>query len=447
MSANPRNIALRILLDIDEKKGYSNLSISKNIKEEISQKDENLIRELVYGSLENRLYIDYIISKASKINRNKIHPAIMSILRLGIYQIAFMDKIPDSAAVNESVKLAKKYGNKGSSGFVNGVLRSISRDKEGFLSIDIKDEVKYLSIKYSHPEELVKRFINDFGSEFTKGLLVANNTTPLLNIRVNTLKTDKDTLKSKLEDKGFKISYGQYANDSLIIHNPARITSLEEFKKGLFTIQDESSMLVAQLLNPKEGSLVIDLCSAPGGKSTHIAQYMNNKGLIISRDKFEHKIKLVEDNANRLGIDIIKTEVYDALEVDENLITKADYVLVDAPCSGLGLIRRKPEIKWNKTSDDIDELSKLQEDILDVAKGYLKKGGILIYSTCTILNQENIQVVENFLRKNKDFRSMELEDSNLSNKEINSLKKGYIQLYPNKHNTDGFFIAKMIKEG
>ena len=445
MSANPRNIALRILLDIDEKKGYSNLSIAKNIKEEISQKDENLIRELVYGSLENRLYIDYIISKASKIKENKIHPTIMGILRLGIYQLAFMDKIPDSAAVNESVKLANKYGNKGSSGFVNGVLRSISRDKERFLSIDIKDQVKYLSIKYSHPEELVKRFIKDFGREFTEDLLMANNTTALLNIRVNTLKTDKDSLKSKLEDKGFKISYGQYANDSLIIHNPARITSLEEFTEGLFTIQDESSMLVTQLLDPKEGSLVIDLCSAPGGKSTHIAQYMNNKGLIISRDKFPHKIKLVEDNAKRLGIDIIKTELYDALDLDESLIGKADYVLVDAPCSGLGLIRRKPEIKWNKSSEDIEGLSKLQEDILNVARRYLKVGGILMYSTCTILDQENIQVVENFLKENKDFRLMEIEDKNLSHQGIDSLKKGYIQLYPNKNNTDGFFIAKMIK--
>ncbi len=447
MSVNARNVALRILLDIGENKGYSNLSITKHINQEIPSKDENLIRELVYGSLENRIYIDYIVSKASKIKLNKIHPTIMEILRLGIYQIAFMEKIPDSAAVNESVKLAKKYGHMGSTAYVNGVLRSISRNKEAFLSIDIRDEVKYLSVKYSHPEDILKRFIKDFGRDFTEDLLEANNSTAFLNIRVNTLKSNKEDLKNKLEEKGFKVSFGDFARDCLIIHNPNKITSLEEFKNGEFTIQDESSMLVGQLLNPKEGSLVLDVCSAPGGKSTHIAQYMNNKGTIISRDIYDHKLKLIEENAKRLGINIIKTELYDALDLDEALIGKVDCLVVDAPCSGLGLIRRKPEIKWNRSLDDIDELSKLQGRILELVKAYLKKGGILIYSTCTILDQENIEIVQSFLEKNKEFKALAIEDSNLANKGFQTLDKGYIQLYPNKHRTDGFFIAKMIKEG
>ncbi len=445
MSINARSIALKILMDVNEKKGYSNLSITKHLNGEITQQDENLIRELVYGVLENILYIDYIISKASKVKLNKIHPTIKDILRLGIYQVAFMDRIPDSAAVNESVKLAKKYGHMGTVGFVNGVLRSISRNKEEFLAIDIKDRVKFLSIKYSHPEELVKRFIKDFGKEFTEELLKANNSTPLLNIRVNTLKTNKEDLRRKLEAKGFNISDGNFADDALVVHNPLRITSLIEFQDGLFTIQDESSMLVAQILDPKEGSLVLDVCSAPGGKSTHIAQHMNNKGLIISRDIFDHKIKLINENAKRLGIDIIKAEVFNALDLDDKLIGKVDYVLVDAPCSGLGLIRRKPEIKWSRTSDDIDELSKLQENILEKAKHYLKVGGILIYSTCTILDQENIEVVNRFLGNNKDFKAVELNHQSLNGK-FETLSKGYIQLYPNKHNTDGFFIAKMVKE-
>ncbi|TJX16169.1 16S rRNA (cytosine(967)-C(5))-methyltransferase RsmB [Tissierella creatinini] len=445
MSINARDLALKILLEIHEKKGYSNLSITKHINEKISQQDENLIREIVYGILENQLYIDYIISKSSKIKVNKIHPAILEIIRIGIYQIAFMDRIPNSAAVNESVNLAKKYGHKGTVGFVNGILRSISRD-QGILTIDVKDEIKYFSIKYSHSEDLVKRFIKDFGSKFTEELLKANNSKPLLNIRVNTLKIDKDALKRKLEEKGFIISFGQFANDALIVHNPVRITNLDEFKNGEFTIQDESSMLVGQLLEPKEGALVLDLCSAPGGKSTHIGQYMKNKGLIISRDIFAHKIKLIESNAKRLGINIIKTEVFDALDLDKDLLEKVDYLLVDAPCSGLGLIRRKPEIKWNRTSDDIDDLARLQENILEVAKHYVKKGGVLIYSTCTILDQENKALVEKFLANNRNFKPVVLDDPNLNNK-FETLNEGYIQLYPNKHNTDGFFIAKMIKEG
>lgn len=443
---NSREIALNVLLDINENNSYSNMALSKLIPDIITPQDESFIRELVYGVLENKIYIDYIISKSSKIKLSKIHPAIRDILRLGIYQLVFMDRVPVSAAVNESVKIAKKFGHKGSIGFANGVLRTISRDIEKYSKIDVEDKVKYLSIKYSHPEYLVKKFIKDHGYQFTEDLLISNNSRPLLNIRVNTLKTTKEKLKKVLVDKGYIISEGKYAKDCLIIQNPSRITNLNEFKEGYFTIQDESSMLVGQILNPKENSLVLDVCSAPGGKSTHIAQLMNNKGKIIARDIFEHKISLIEQNKLRLGIDIIDSQVYDALKIDGDLIGKVDYCIVDAPCSGLGLIRRKPEIKLNRTEEDIKDLVKLQTKILEASKDYLKINGVLLYSTCTILDEENIEVVKKFLDGNPEFKLVSIEKEMYNSENINTLKDGYIQLYTNVHLVDGFFIAKMVKE-
>lgn len=446
MDTNAREVAMKILLDINHNKAYSNLSLNKYLKDVKEKNDENLIREIIYGILENLIYIDYIISKASKIRLKKIHPNILEILRIGIYQIVFMDKIPESAAVNESVKLAKKYGHKGTIGFTNGVLRSISRDKEKFISIDVKGKVKYISIKYSHPEDLVKRWVDEFGIEFTEKLCEANNTTPSLNIRVNTLKTDKNSLIASLKTKGIETLEGKYAQDALIVKNPFAITETKEFKEGLFTIQDESSMLVADVIDPKKDSNVLDVCSAPGGKSTHIAQKMNNKGYILSRDIYPHKIRLIEENINRLGIDIIEAEVYDALDRDETLIEKFDYCLLDAPCSGLGLIRRKPEIKLNRKEEDIDSLSDLQYDIIDQVKDYLKVGGFLIYSTCTIEPKENIGIIKKFIKENPEFKLVSIEDEIKSSEDFTNLKDGYIEMFPHIHGTDGFFIAKMVKE-
>lgn len=446
MVINARETAMKILIDINKNKAYSNLSLNKYLKDIREKKDENLIREIIYGVLENQIYIDHILSKVSKIKIKKIHPNILEILRIGIYQMIFMDKIPDSAAVNESVKLAKKYGHRGTIGFTNGILRSIAREKDKYTSIDGDDKGQYISIKYSHPEYLVKKWIEEFGIDFTEKLCKANNSRPLLNIRVNTLKIDKDKLIKSLNKKAIETSEGKYAEDALIVKNPYLITETDEFKKGLFTIQDESSMLVAQIMNPKEGSKVLDVCSAPGGKATHIAQWMNNRGSILSRDIYPHKIKLIEENISRLGIDIIKTEVYDALEKDESLLCKFDYCLLDAPCSGLGLIRRKPEIKMNRKEEDIKDLANLQYEIIQNIKDYVKVGGFLIYSTCTIGNEENIGLIKRFLKENSDFKLVNIEDRIKNKDEFIHLKDGYINLFPHIHGTDGFFIAKMIKE-
>lgn len=437
---------MEILVDVNKNGAYSNKSIEKHLNKSISSQDENLIRELVYGVLENKIYIDYVLSKASKIKVKKIHFQIIEILRSAIYQIIFMDKIPDSAAVNEAVNLAKKFGHKGTIGFVNGVLRSIVRDKDEFSKVDIKEKSKYISTKYSHQEYMVNRWIKNFGEDFTEDLCRSNNTRPLLNIRVNTLKTTREELLILLEDKDYIVLKTKYAKDGLIITNPFRITENEEFKKGFFTIQDESSMLVGQIANPKKGSLILDMCAAPGGKSTHLAQLMKNKGKILSRDIFEHKIDLIKENNRRLGISNIEVQLYDALKLDESLINKVDYCLIDAPCSGLGLIRRKPEIKINRSEKDIMDLVHLQKQLINIGKEYVKPSGILIYSTCTIEPEENILLINEFLEENKDFKLVSINDEFQYKEDLHTLDSGYIQLFPNIHNTDGFFIAKMKRE-
>ncbi len=446
MVLSAREVSFNILYDIFAKEAFSNIAIKKHLEEYLSSKDESLIREITYGVLENQLFLDYIISKASTIKLKKIHSAILIILRIGVYQIAFMDKIPNSAAVNESVKLAKKHGHKGSIGFVNGVLRNVGINKDEYMKIDVDSVVDRISIKYSHPKWMVDRWVNRFGEEFTEELCKKNNESPKLNIRVNTLKISKDELKERLEKKNLLLTESAYAIDSLIVHNPNRITELEEFLLGYFFIQDESSTLVGQIMDPLPGSVVIDICSAPGGKSTHLAQIMKNKGTIYSKDIYKHKIKLIEENVKRLGIHIIEADISDATKKDESMINRADYLLVDAPCSGLGLIRRKPEIKWNRKKADIEELVNLQYTILNNAKEYLKIGGVLIYSTCTIEKEENMDLINRFLEENKNYKLVNIEEKFTNKENLDTLNSGYVQLYPNIHGTDGFYIAKIIKE-
>lgn len=446
MVLSARELAFNILLDVDQKGAFSNISMEGHLDGKIRIEESNLVREIVYGVLENELYIDHILRKASKIRIKKIHPKILLILRMGIYQLAFMDRIPSSAAVNESVNLAKKHGHKGSIGFVNGVLRNINRNKEEFMKISVKDRKEYISIKYSHPKWLVERWIDEFGEEFTEKICRANNNTPELNIRVNNLKTNKENLKTSLEKNNLIVREGKYSKDSLIVENPTRITDLEEFKLGHFFIQDESSSLVGQLMNPEPGSLVLDLCSAPGGKATHMAEIMGNRGRVLSRDVYMKKLEIIRENARRLGVEIIETKVEDGRKYNEDLKEVADYLLIDAPCSGFGLIRRKPEIKWNRKEGDIEELVELQYEILDNGKDYLKVGGTMVYSTCTIENDENINLINRFLNENRNFKLVNIENTMENQDNIHTLEKGYIQLYPHIHGTDGFFIAKMIKE-
>jgi 16S rRNA (cytosine967-C5)-methyltransferase len=440
-----REGALKVLYQIDVKEAYSSIAIGDEINNgSYSTLEKGLMTELVYGVLENMLLLDYIIEQFSSVRLKKLHPWTLNILRLGVYQLRFLDKVPESAAVNEAVNLAKKYCVK-SSGFVNGVLRSIVREKERICLPDPdKDRIKYLSVKYSHPEWMVKSFLSFYSYGFVEELLKANNETPQLYVRVNTLKISVEDCVKLMKLQGYSAEVSPHIHEAVCLKGNINLGEMELMKKGYIYVQDFSSMLIARILDPKAGDVVVDVCSAPGGKATHMAQLMDNQGIIIARDIYEHKLRLIRRNAENLGVSIIKTEKFDALEEDRELFEKADRVLVDAPCSGLGIIRKKPEIKYRKKPDDIIALTELQLKILKNAANYVKSGGYLVYSTCTIDPRENEGVIQRFLKERTDFQLID------AGKEYSSQLPGEhkdrtIQLFPNVHNTDGFFAAKLIK--
>ncbi len=445
----PRETALKILYNVEKNKAYVNLELKKQLQNnDYKTVDKGLITELVYGITKNKIKIDYVIKKFSSIRIKKISTWVLSILRMGIYQILYLDKIPDSAACNESVKLAKRYGHHASVKFVNGLLRNVTRNKENIKFPEKKQNpVEYISVTYSHPQWMVEEWKKEFGIDFTEDLCKANNEVPELIVRTNTLKITRDELVDILKEEGIHVKEGKYNEDALILPGVGNIETLSAFCKGLFQVQDESSMLVAKVLNPKPNELVIDACCAPGGKTTHIAQLMQNSGQIIGWDIHPHKIKLVESTATRLGIKNITAKEKDATILSENLIGKADRVLVDAPCSGLGIIRRKPDIKWKKTNTHLEDIVSLQQKILNESSKYVKPGGVLVYSTCTVEERENMGVVEAFLDSHKEFQLDPLKPYLNEQIKKDSILKGYVQLFPNIDQTDGFFICRMKRQG
>ena len=436
---NSRELAFKTLYDIERNKNYSNISINKNFKNvNISDQEKGLATELIYGIIENKYYLNYIIDKLSKIKSKKMSTYVKISLWLGIYQILFLDSIKDHAAVNESVNLIKKYDKK-SSGFVNAILRNVLRQKDSIMEIKDKEIKDELSIKYSYNPWIVEKWIKDFGQEFTEDLLDANAEKPNLYIRTNTLKISRDELIGKLAKEGIKCTKVNGIDEAIMVQNLKNIEGNELFKLGYFTIQDISSMLVGKIANPEKDSKVLDICSAPGGKTTHVATIMENTGQVIARDVFDHKLKLIKSTVNRLGLTNVSVENRDALKLDDNSIDKFDYVLADVPCSGLGIIRRKPEIKFKEASE-LSGLPDIQSKILNNASKYVKENGTLIYSTCTIHDEENINVVEQFLKENKNFELVPIENINI---DLDNQEKGYIKIYPNIHGMDGFFIAKL----
>ena len=442
-----REEAYLILNNIIDKDAYSNIELRRRLnKSNLTKLDKALVTEIVNGTLRNLIYIDWVIKQFSKIKEEKIKSNVKNIIRSGIYQILFLDKIPDSAVCNESVELAKKYDNIGSSKFVNGLLRNVSRNKDNIGYPDKENLEEYLSIKYSHPKWLMEILIDHYGVDFTEELIKSNNEPPPLTIRVNRLKTHKQEVMDILESYDIKCDDGLFNEEALIIKGTSSIEGIDIFKKGYFSVQDESSMLVSKVMNPKPGWMIMDVCSAPGGKAAHMAELMNNEGKIIARDIYKHKLELINKACERLGIKIVDTQLFDARNLDESYIRKADGVLVDAPCSGLGLLRRKPDLRWKKKPNDMDELHNLQYSILRSSSHYLKKGGVLVYSTCTLNKKENIDIVKRFLGDNEDFCLDSIEGLLPQNIYAPNAKEGYIELYPNIHKTDGFFIARMIKK-
>ena len=447
-----REVALKILYKIDVDNAYSNIVLDEMInqnKNKLNEKDIGLISEIVYGVTTWRLTLDTIIKKYSKIRLKKISPWILNILRMSIYQIVFLDKIPKSAAVNEGVNLSKRYGHKSSSGFVNAILRRVTKqDYEELFNIE-KNVEERISKTYSIPEWIIQELKQE-GMEINKieDICKNSNIRPKVSIRVNTLKTTKEKLKNRLLEKQINVEDG-ILEDFLILDKAKNIENMKEFKDGLFTVQDEAAGLTALILNPKKEEKILDACSSPGGKTTYIAQIVDNNAEIEAWDLHESRIKLVEQNANRLGIDIIKTKVNDATKYKEEYFEKFDKILLDVPCLGLGVLKRKPDIKWQRNQEDIDTISKIQYEILNTCSKYLKQGGELVYSTCSILNSENKEIIFKFLENNSNFKIKEIEILQDKNKTNNYFKKyivdnKFIQVYQNEK-TDGFFICKLKK--
>ncbi len=426
-----RNIALKSLYEINIKQAYSNIVLDKFInenREKLSNLDINFISELVYGVVTWKLTLEYIIQKYSKTKIKKMSDWVKNILYLGSYQIIFLDKVPKSAAVNESVNLCKKYNFK-SVGLVNAILRKIEKSDYKELS-NITNSITRISLKYSMPEWIVKKFCDEYGEEETANICQNLNLRPNISVRINRLKGKMD-----LGEKGI-------LEDFRTITGTKNITKTKEYIEGNITIQDEAAGLSSFVLAPKEGEIVLDACSAPGGKSTYLAELMHNKGKIVAWDIYEERLKQVEQNAKRLGIDIIQTEVHDATKLKEEYVEKFDKILLDVPCLGLGVIRRKPDIKWNRQEEDIKEISDIQFNILKTCSKYLKRNGTLVYSTCSMLKEENDAIIEKFI-KEENFETVNIEEQ-IPNEFSKITTKDMVQFLPSQKH-DGFFITMLKK--
>ena len=438
-----REIALKTLYKIEKEEAYSNIALDQIIKEnknKINDRDIGFISEIVYGVTSWKLTLDEIIKKYSNIRLKKISPWILNILRMGIYQIVFLDKVPKSAAVNESVNLAKRYGHKASSNFVNAILRKV--DKKDYNELfEINNPIERISKTTSMPVWMIEELLKENDIEKVEEICKASNIKPKVTIRVNKLKTNKETLKKLLEDRNIIVHEAKLEN-FLILEKAKNIEQLDLFKEGYFTVQDEGAGFIAEIVDPKPDEVVLDACSSPGGKTTYMAELMKDKGKIIAWDLHPHRVKLVEENANRLGIHMIKAECQDATVYKEEYKEKFDKILLDVPCLGIGVLKRKPDIKWKRKQEDILEITQIQQEILQTCSKYLKSNGQMIYSTCSIFYEENDKIVEKFLEKNGDFTYAKMEIPETTYSVKNSHK---IQLYQGEE-TDGFFICKLQKK-
>lgn len=426
-----RNIALKSLYEINIKQAYSNIVLDKFInenREKLSNLDINFISELVYGVVTWKLTLEYIIQKYSKTKIKKMSDWVKNILYLGSYQIIFLDKVPKSAAVNESVNLCKKYNFK-SVGLVNAILRKI--EKSDYEEINtITNSITRISLKYSMPEWIVKKFCDEYGNEEAANICQNLNLRPNISVRLNRLKD-----KIELGEKGI-------LEDFRVITGTKNITKTKEYIEGNITIQDEAAGLSSFILAPKEGEMVLDACSAPGGKTTYLAELMCNQGNIVAWDIYEERLKQVKQNAKRLGINIIQTEVHDATKLKEDYVERFDKILLDVPCLGLGVIRRKPDIKWNRQENNIKEISDIQFNILKTCSKYLKKNGTLVYSTCSMLKEENDAIIEKFI-KDENFEIVDI-DKQIPKEFSKITTNNMVQFLPSQKH-DGFFITMLKK--
>ncbi|MGI5900895.1 MAG: 16S rRNA (cytosine(967)-C(5))-methyltransferase RsmB [Desulfitobacteriia bacterium] len=451
--SNARQLAVCILTRAEKEGAYANLLLREMLSKFRDPRERNLATALVNGVLKNKLLLDYALRRYLRNPMSSLPHEIRAILRSGAFQVLFLDKIPIPAAINESVNLTRVFRKSGGSkysGLVNSVLRRIAETGWDFPWPDKKKQLgRYLSVRYSHPEWMVKRWLQRWGEEETEQLLKINNQPSPTVIRLNTLKITKSEFLEILKSLDLKATASERVPEAFYLDEYESLEESEIFKQGFFTVQDESSQLVAHVLGVKPGERILDVCSAPGGKATHMAQLMRNEGEILAVDIYPQKLKLIEELAARLGVGIIRTLEKDARFLG-GIEETFDRVLVDAPCSGLGVIRRRADLRWQKKESEIEELAKLQLEILLQASEKVKPQGELVYSTCTIEPEENFEVIKVFRNLKPEFKSVDLIPalpfSVTEERDLQQLSKGVWQILPHRHGMDGFFIAKLKRE-
>ena len=439
-NVNTRELILYILLEVNKNGEYSHIAI-RNVMDKyqfLDKKDRSFIKIVSEGTIERKLSIDYMISQYSSVKINKLKPVIREILRMSVYQMKYMDQVPVSAICNEAVKLASSKGFKNLKGFVNGVLRNMARDEKEVVFPD-------LSTRYSMPQWIVKMLVDTYGEEKTENILKSSLVHKKTTIRCNTQKQSVEELTEMLMKEGVTLQKAPLVENALTLLEYDSIARLDSFKKGCFSVQDLSSMLVGMIANPKEGNHVIDVCAAPGGKSLHIAELLKNTGLVLARDLTEYKVSMIREGIERMGFANIQAQIVDALVLNEEDIESADLVIADLPCSGLGVMGRKNDLKYRMTEESMVELVELQRNILKIVSNYVKPGGILIYSTCTINPNENVGNVS-FITEQLPFLPVSFEDELPKGLRGGTATKGYLQLLQGNHPCDGFFISKFEKK-
>ena len=437
-----RETALRVLVSCRTNGAWADAALKAQLNRDgLSPQDAGLCSRIVYGVMQNQLLLDFYIGAYCSQKPDHLQPPLLDILRMGAYQILYLDKIPDSAAVNESVKLAKLFKRGQASGLVNAVLRKISQNKNNLPPIPERDTERYLSIRYSHPKWLVKRLVKLLGREEAERCLAANNEVAPLTVQVNPLNTSTEALTAELNELGVTAKAHDWVSGCLELSGVGDLTTLRPFQDGKFLVQDPAARLVSLIADVKPGQTVLDVCAAPGGKSFSAAFAMENRGRVVSCDLHENKLKRIQEGAARLGLSCVETMAADGRIQKPEWVSAFDTVLVDVPCSGLGIIRKKPDTRYKK-ADDLFALPVIQTAILENAATYVKPGGTLIYSTCTILPEENEQVTDAFLAEHPDF-----------SREIFTLPSpvgetdGQLTLWPQRHGTDGFYICRMRRKG
>ncbi|MBS6599631.1 MAG: 16S rRNA (cytosine(967)-C(5))-methyltransferase RsmB [Clostridium sp.] len=437
---NSREIAVKVLDRVIREGAYSNIILSKELNaSDLSDQDKGLTTEIVYGTLRRLKTIDMILASLVK-DLSVMDKKVLTILRVAIYQMKFLDKIPPYAACNEAVELAKEVSEKDGK-LVNGILRNYL-SKDGNVEINFRNKIDELAFNLSFEPWMIRMLIKQYGEAEAIRILEELNNTPGVTVRVNNIKADYEDVFEELESEGYEVEEGEVCPEAISITGGKGIEKNQAFIDGKITVQDESAMLIAPLLDIEDNLTVIDLCCAPGGKTTHIGELLNNTGKVLAFDLYPQKLELVRENAERLGITNIDLGEMDATKLNVNLIGLADRVLIDVPCSGIGIIRKKPEIKWTKKRSEIKELVEIQRQIMDNAWEYLKKDGVMIYSTCTVNKEENQENITWFLNKHKDAKIEKIFVGREENLRYDDL--GTLTIFPNQY-MDGFFVTKIKK--